>query len=226
MLASGLKCQPRTPSAHCRPGCMPIPVMPSGMLRGCKAGNWLEGACCTWMNHQSGSPRQRPSALAVRSTAHTRGRSRAVRTHARPSRAGDVKQESGGEAPATSYLVVGAYGHWRMDSNQAWSELSVPAQSVCRSASQLQWQQESPTESCECQSCKLYCCGTERSIVNTLYVYLTPLKAVMLLCRYKLALIPMGDYVFVLSQFQTFGYCLVYFSFLAARYRWALLHRV
>ena len=38
-------------------------------------------------------------------------------------------------------------------------------------------------------------------------------------CRYKLALVPMGDYVFVLSQFQTFGYCLVYFSFLASRYR-------
>jgi drug/metabolite transporter (DMT)-like permease len=36
---------------------------------------------------------------------------------------------------------------------------------------------------------------------------------------YKMALVPMGDYVFVLSQFQTFGYCLVYFSFLAARYR-------
>ncbi|KAK9806031.1 hypothetical protein WJX73_007294 [Symbiochloris irregularis] len=36
---------------------------------------------------------------------------------------------------------------------------------------------------------------------------------------YKLALVPMGDYVFVLSQFQTFGYCLVYFSFLAARLR-------
>ena len=36
---------------------------------------------------------------------------------------------------------------------------------------------------------------------------------------YKLALVPMGDYVFVLSQFQTFGYCLVYFGFLFGRYR-------
>ena len=39
---------------------------------------------------------------------------------------------------------------------------------------------------------------------------------------YKLALVPMGDYVFVLSQFQTFGYCLVYFSFLFSRFRWVL----
>eukprot|EP00891_Asterochloris_glomerata_P000578 jgi/Astpho2/578/fgenesh1_pg.00013_%23_13_t len=36
---------------------------------------------------------------------------------------------------------------------------------------------------------------------------------------YKLALVPMGDYVFVLSQFQTFGYVLVYASLLAARLR-------
>ena len=36
---------------------------------------------------------------------------------------------------------------------------------------------------------------------------------------YKMALVPMGNYVFVLSQFQTFGYLLVYFSILAARYK-------
>ena len=36
---------------------------------------------------------------------------------------------------------------------------------------------------------------------------------------YKMALVPMGNYVFVLSQFQTFGYLLVYFGILAARYK-------
>ena len=36
---------------------------------------------------------------------------------------------------------------------------------------------------------------------------------------YKMALVPMGNYVFVLSQFQTFGYLLVYFGILAIRYR-------
>ena len=36
---------------------------------------------------------------------------------------------------------------------------------------------------------------------------------------YKMALVPMGNYVFVLSQFQTFGYLLVYFGILATRYR-------
>lgn len=38
---------------------------------------------------------------------------------------------------------------------------------------------------------------------------------------YKMALVPMGNYVFVLSQFQTFGYLLVYFGILATRYRFA-----
>lgn len=38
---------------------------------------------------------------------------------------------------------------------------------------------------------------------------------------YKMALVPMGNYVFVLSQFQTFGYLLVYFGILATRYRCA-----
>ena len=36
---------------------------------------------------------------------------------------------------------------------------------------------------------------------------------------YKMALVPMGNYVFVLSQFQTFGYLLVYFGILATRYK-------
>lgn len=36
---------------------------------------------------------------------------------------------------------------------------------------------------------------------------------------YKMALVPMGDYVFFLAQFQTFGYCVVYFSALAFRKR-------
>lgn len=40
---------------------------------------------------------------------------------------------------------------------------------------------------------------------------------------YKMALVPMGNYVFVLSQFQTFGYLLVYFGILATRYRCAVL---
>lgn len=36
---------------------------------------------------------------------------------------------------------------------------------------------------------------------------------------YKMALVPLGDYVFFLAQFQTFGYCLVYFAALGVRYR-------
>lgn len=36
---------------------------------------------------------------------------------------------------------------------------------------------------------------------------------------YKLALVPMGDYVFFLAQFQTFGYCVVYFTALFVRYK-------
>jgi len=36
---------------------------------------------------------------------------------------------------------------------------------------------------------------------------------------YKMALVPMGSYAFFLSQLQCFGYVLVYFSFLFARYR-------
>lgn len=40
---------------------------------------------------------------------------------------------------------------------------------------------------------------------------------------YKMALVPMGNYVFVLSQFQTFGYLLVYFGILAIRYRYSTL---
>ena len=36
---------------------------------------------------------------------------------------------------------------------------------------------------------------------------------------YKLALVPMGDYVFFLAQFQTFGYCAVYFTALFVRYK-------
>ena len=38
-----------------------------------------------------------------------------------------------------------------------------------------------------------------------------------------MALVPMGNYVFVLSQFQTFGYLLVYFGILAVRYRYLML---
>ena len=40
---------------------------------------------------------------------------------------------------------------------------------------------------------------------------------------YKLALVPMGDYVFFLAQFQTFGYCAVYFTALYVRYQCAAL---
>ncbi|KAK9843738.1 hypothetical protein WJX81_004492 [Elliptochloris bilobata] len=36
---------------------------------------------------------------------------------------------------------------------------------------------------------------------------------------YKMALQPLGDYVFFLAQFQTFGYVAVYFAFLFFRYR-------
>ena len=39
---------------------------------------------------------------------------------------------------------------------------------------------------------------------------------------YKMALVPMGNYVFVLSQFQTFGYLLVYFGILATRFRYVM----
>jgi hypothetical protein len=35
----------------------------------------------------------------------------------------------------------------------------------------------------------------------------------------QMALVPMGDYVFFLAQFQTFGYCAVYFAALAIRYK-------
>lgn len=42
---------------------------------------------------------------------------------------------------------------------------------------------------------------------------------------YKMALVPMGDYVFFLAQFQTFGYCLVYFSALAYRRKCAFVLR-
>lgn len=35
----------------------------------------------------------------------------------------------------------------------------------------------------------------------------------------QMALVPMGNYVFFLAQFQTFGYCAVYFAALAIRYR-------
>ncbi|CAL5218945.1 g696 [Coccomyxa viridis] len=36
---------------------------------------------------------------------------------------------------------------------------------------------------------------------------------------YKMALVPLGDYVFFLAQFQTFGYVAVYFTALLVRYR-------
>ena len=36
---------------------------------------------------------------------------------------------------------------------------------------------------------------------------------------YKMALVPMGNYVFFLAQLQTFGYVAVYFSILYARYK-------
>jgi hypothetical protein len=36
----------------------------------------------------------------------------------------------------------------------------------------------------------------------------------------QMALVPLGNYVFFLAQFQTFGYCIVYFAALAIRYRW------
>ncbi len=41
---------------------------------------------------------------------------------------------------------------------------------------------------------------------------------------YKMALVPLGDYVFFLAQFQTFGYCLVYFAALGIRYKCAFVH--
>ena len=36
---------------------------------------------------------------------------------------------------------------------------------------------------------------------------------------FKMALQPMGNYVFFLAQLQTFGYVAVYFSILFARYK-------
>ncbi len=36
---------------------------------------------------------------------------------------------------------------------------------------------------------------------------------------YKMALVPLGNYVFFLAQFQTFGYVVVYFAVLALRRR-------
>ncbi len=36
---------------------------------------------------------------------------------------------------------------------------------------------------------------------------------------YKMALVPLGNYVFFLAQFQTFGYVLVYFAVLFLRRR-------
>ncbi|GMH36475.1 hypothetical protein BSKO_04343 [Bryopsis sp. KO-2023] len=36
---------------------------------------------------------------------------------------------------------------------------------------------------------------------------------------YKMALVPLNNYVFFLAQFQTFGYILIYFSILRSRYR-------
>ena len=38
---------------------------------------------------------------------------------------------------------------------------------------------------------------------------------------YKMALVPLGNYVFFLAQFQTFGYVLVYFAVLFLRRRCA-----
>jgi len=40
---------------------------------------------------------------------------------------------------------------------------------------------------------------------------------------YKMALKPLGDYVFFLAQLQTFGYCFVYFGTLAVRYKAGLV---
>ena len=37
-----------------------------------------------------------------------------------------------------------------------------------------------------------------------------------------MALQPLGNYVFFLAQFQTFGYVVVYFAFLFYRYRCAM----
>ena len=37
---------------------------------------------------------------------------------------------------------------------------------------------------------------------------------------YKMALVPLENYVFFLAQLQTFGYVLVYFTVLAVRYRY------
>ena len=39
---------------------------------------------------------------------------------------------------------------------------------------------------------------------------------------YKMALVPLGNYVFFLAQFQTFGYVAVYFAVLALRRRCAV----
>ena len=38
---------------------------------------------------------------------------------------------------------------------------------------------------------------------------------------YKMALVPLGNHVFFLAQFQTFAYVIIYFSILGARYRHA-----
>ena len=37
---------------------------------------------------------------------------------------------------------------------------------------------------------------------------------------YKMALVPLGNYVFFLAQLQTFGYVAVYFAALLWRYRY------
>jgi len=45
---------------------------------------------------------------------------------------------------------------------------------------------------------------------------------------YKMALVPLGNYVFFLAQLQTFGYVAVYFGALFWRYRQAkhVVHKV
>lgn len=41
---------------------------------------------------------------------------------------------------------------------------------------------------------------------------------------YKMALVPLGNHVFFLAQFQTFAYVAIYFSILGARYKCGFDH--
>ncbi|CAK0779329.1 hypothetical protein CVIRNUC_004745 [Coccomyxa viridis] len=61
---------------------------------------------------------------------------------------------------------------------------------------------------------------SDTSVLTTLALVATTMAfGVANRVLYKMALVPLGDYVFFLAQFQTFGYVVVYFSALFLRYR-------